>query len=505
MSAEMQLSDGRITLGVASHYVDGEWIAEGPTFKSINPHDGSLVCEAHAASDSMVDRAVAAAKRSFDDGVWSSLFMSERSDYLFRLADKIDEYGGSIARLVAMEMGKQISLSYSSDSLAAIEKIRYFAGAARAVQGNITTGTGNELLDLTMLEPVGVCALVIPWNDPVDLLARKLAPALMAGCSVVIKSSEETPASTETLVRLCDEFPPGVVNLVHGFGGETGQALVSHRDVAKVSFTGSSATGRKIMAAAAPTLKRLSLECGGKAPSLVFDDANLEKCLTGLSYGAFLYSGQSCTAVTRILVDEAIYDEFLPKFVAKAEAMSVGDPLDDSNLVGPLVADRQVDRAKDLLASAVEDGASILCGGEFDGRYIRPTVVVDVPPTSRIACEEVFAPVVVIFKVSSEKEMLEIANSTPYGLGASVWTKDVSRAQRVMRGLKFGDVWINTYYRRFAETSFGGWKQSGVGRELGMEGLKEYFSTKRVAFDAREKFHTEQLFPAVPAGEVTSA
>src|SRR5439155_10108631 len=352
-----------------------------------------------------------------------------------------------------------------------------FAGAARAIEGEVTGASPAHVLDLTIPEPVGVCALVIPWNDPVDLAVRKLGAALAAGCTAVVKPSEETPASTEALVRLFDGvpgLPPGVVNMVHGPGAPTGEALVSHPDVDKVSFTGSTATGRRIMQLAAGTLKRLSLECGGKAPCLVFGDCYLEKCLDALSYGAFLYGGQSCTAATRIVVERPLYDEFVLALAARAEALPVGDPLDPETLIGPLVSERQVERVRSFLDGVEADGGTVVTGGRIDGLYVEPTVVTGVRPDSRIAQEEVFGPVVCVFPAGDEDEAVALANGVRYGLAASVWTRDVSRALRVVRRLDAGDVWVNTHYIRQSETPFGGWKESGLGRELGLAGLREY-------------------------------
>jgi aldehyde dehydrogenase (NAD+) len=333
----------------------------------------------------------------------------------------------------------------------------------------------------------------------VDLAVRKIGAALAAGCAVVVKPSEETPASTEALMRLFDDLPglpPGVVNLVHGPGDPTGAALVSHPDVDKVSFTGSTATGRKIMQAAAGTLKRLSLECGGKAPCLVFEDAYMDKALDALSWGAFLYAGQSCTAATRIIVQRPIYDDFVDALRLRAEALPVGDPLSPGTLIGPLVSERQVDRVRAFLDRIDEDGGTLITGGAIDGLFITPTIVTGVAPDSRIASQEVFGPVVCVFPADSEDEAISIANGVRYGLGASVWTGDVSRAIRVSRRLEAGDVWINTHYVRQSETPFGGWKESGIGRELGMAGLREYLSFQRVAFDTSLDFHLRAWWDA---------
>jgi (Z)-2-((N-methylformamido)methylene)-5-hydroxybutyrolactone dehydrogenase len=322
---------------------------------------------------------------------------------------------------------------------------------------------------------------------------------LAAGCTLVVKPSEETPASTEALLRLFDDLPglpPGVVNLVHGPGDPTGEALVAHPDVDKVSFTGSTATGRAIMRAAAGTLKRVSLECGGKAPCLVFEDCDMEKALDALSWGAFLYSGQSCTAATRIIVQRPLYDSFVEQLRQRAEAMPVGDPLSPDTLIGPLVSERQVARVRAFVDGIGEDGGTIVTGGTIDGLYVAPTIVTGVSPDSRIAGEEVFGPVVCVFPADGEDEAVAIANDVRYGLGASVWTSDISRAIRVSRRLDAGDIWINTHYIRQSETPFGGWKESGIGRELGMAGLREYVAFKRIAMDISPEFHLRAWWDA---------
>ena len=369
----------------ARHLIGGVWSADGVAFESRATTDGEILCRAPVADADMVDRAVKAARRAFDESGWKERRAAERAAVLLQFANRLETDARPIAELIAREMGKPVRLSLDREVHGAVDKLRYFAGAARALDGSVTGASPAHLLDITVPSPVGVCALVIPWNDPVDLAVRKLGAALAAGCTAVLKPSEETPASTEALIRLCDDLPglpSGVVNMVHGPGSPTGEALVSHPEVDKVSFTGSTTTGRRIMRHAAESLKRVSLECGGKAPCLVFADCDREKALDALSYGAFLYGGQSCTAATRVIVD------------------------------------------------------------------------------------------------------------------ASIWTRDIARALRLVSRLEAGDVWINTHYVRQAETPFGGWKQSGVGRELGLEGMREYLAWKRVAVDTSPEFHLKAWFEA---------
>jgi acyl-CoA reductase-like NAD-dependent aldehyde dehydrogenase len=286
-----------------------------------------------------------------------------------------------------------------------------------------------------------------------------------------------------------DGLPPGQVNMVHGAGDPTGRALVRHPGVDKISFTGSTATGKDIMRDAAATLKRISLECGGKAPCLVFEDCYFDKAIDALSFGGFIYGGQSCTAATRIIVQRPIYDDFVEALCRRVESLPSGDPLDEGTLLGPLVSKRQVGRVRAFLDSVREDGGSFAIGGEVDGLRVAPTVVTGVAPTSRVASQEVFGPVVCVFPADGEDEAIEIANGVRYGLGASVWTGDVTRALRIARRLEAGDIWINTHYVRQSETPFGGWKESGLGRELGIAGIQEYLLHKRVAFDTLSDFH----------------
>lgn len=482
----------------ARHLIGGEWREGGGEWlESRSTTDGELLCRAPVADAATVDAAVRAARRAFAESGWKERRAADRAAVLLEAGDRLDAAAEELATLVAREMGKPFRLALDREIRGAADKLRYFAGAARAIEGQVTGASPEHILDLTIPYPVGVCALVIPWNDPVDLAVRKLGAALAAGCTAVVKPSEETPASTEALIRIFDELPglpPGVVNLVHGPGAPTGEALVAHPDVDKVSFTGSTATGKRIMELASGTLKRVSLECGGKAPCLVFADAYLEKCLDALSYGAFLYGGQSCTAATRIIVERSLYDAFVSGLVARAETLPLGDPLDRETLIGPLVSERQVERVRSFLAGVAEDGGTIATGGGINGLFVEPTVVTGVRPSSRIASEEVFGPVVCVFPADGEDEAIEIANGVRYGLGASVWTSDVTRALRVVRLLDAGDVWVNTHYVRQSETPFGGWKESGLGRELGMAGMREYLAFKRVAFDTQADFHLKTWF-----------
>ena len=483
----------------ARHLIDGVWSAEGATFESYSTSDGSVLARAPIADASVVDRAVRAARKAFEQSDWKDRRAAERASVLLELGERLDAVAEDVARLIATEMGKPYRLSLDREVRGAADKFRYYAGAARAIEGQVTGASPAHILDISVPYPVGVCALIIPWNDPVDLAVRKIGAAMAAGCTMVVKSSEETPASTEALMRLFEDLPglpPGVVNLLHGPGEPTGQALAEHPDVDKVSFTGSTATGRKIMRAGSGSLKRISLECGGKAPCLVFGDADMQKALDALSWGAFLYGGQSCTAATRIIVQRPVYDEFLSGLKARAEALPVGDPLDSETLIGPLVSRRQVERVRRFLDGIAAGGGTIASGGTIDGLHVAPTIVTDLAPDSEAATQEIFGPVVCVFAVDSEDEAITLANDVRYGLGASVWSADVNRVLRVTRRLDAGDIWVNTHYVRQSETPFGGWKESGIGRELGIAGMREYIAFKRIAFDTLPDFHLKTWWEA---------
>ena len=484
------------------NYVAGSWVEEtGESFVSVNPATGETVASALVTGAVGVTAAVEAARAAVDDGSWADRRAADRAAALSALADALEARERDAGELIAREMGKPVRVGRGREVAGAIDRLRFYAGASRALDGRFVGAPDASLWDMEIPEPVGVAALIIPWNDPIDLLIRKLGAAMAAGCAVVIKPSELTPASTALVVELADEtgaFPRGVINLVHGPGTPTGEALVRHPGVDKVAFTGSTATGIAIATAAAERLARVSLECGGKAPALVFDDADLSRCLDALSYGAFMYSGQSCTACTRLLVHDAVYDEVLEGIVERSRALPMGDPFDDRVLVGPMASRAQYDKALRYIAIAQEDGGKAVLGGDEGDPgdlYLGPTVLVDVPLESRVNQEEVFGPVLTVTRFDDEAEALRLANATGFGLGASVWTGDAGRSLRVARELDFADVWVNGYYLRHAETTFGGRHSSGIGRELGLRGIEEYVSWKRVCIDTRTAdFHLKTWF-----------
>ena len=483
------------------NYVDGRWVdPKGERFESRNPMTGEPLASAPVSDARAVDQAVEAARRAFDQGDWRWRKGSERAAPLNALADRMAARESELAELIAREMGKPVRINRAREVEGAIDKLRFFAGAARMLEGRVTASTAPELWDMVIPEPAGVAALIIPWNDPVDLAVRKLGAALAAGCTAVVKSSEITPASTAAIFEIAHEaklFPPGVINLVHGPGEPTGEALVGHPKVDKISFTGSTATGIRIMERAAARLAKVSLECGGKFPAVVFADADLERCLDAVTYGAFMYAGQSCTACARLVVEDRVHDAVVGGVVERTKKLPIGDPLDPKVLVGPMASRKQRDKVVSYIRLGLGEGAKAVAGGDPGERndlFLQPTILVGAPDDGRIAREEVFGPVLTVHRFKDEQQALAIANGTPYGLGGSIWSQDISRALRLARRLDCADVWVNTHYVRHAETSFGGRHLSGLGRELGMAGVEEYVSWKRLCIDTRAAFHLRTWF-----------
>jgi len=482
------------------NYVNGEWVrSSGTSFESFNANTGESLSRAAATTPEEVGVAVAAAKTAFARSDWRERSGSERAKALLALADALEKRRQEAAEIIAREMGKPVRISLSREVDGAVDKLRFYAGAARMLEGHVNSATIPSLLDLTLPEPVGVCALIIPWNDPIDLAIRKIGAALAAGCTAVVKSSEITPASTALLFETIHDakcLPPGVLNLVSGPGDPTGEALITHPDVAKISFTGSTSTGIRVMAAASRRLARVSLECGGKLPAIVFADADLDRCLDAITYGAFMYTGQSCTACTRLYVERPLYDRLLDGLVDRSRKLKVGDAMDPSVFVGPMASRVQYDRVTKYIDLGLNEGAKAVIGGRPDGKSlcIQPTILTGELAGARIAREEIFGPVLLVQPFDDERHALELANSTPYGLGGSVWTTNINRALRVVRRLDVADVWVNTHYVRNTETPYGGRHMSGLGRELGMAGVEEYISWKRVCIDTREEYHLKAWF-----------
>ncbi len=482
-------------------YINGEFApaASGAVYTTTNPFDQSPVAEVSWASPADAMRAIEAARAAFDNGSWSGLTREERSGFLKAISDKINAEARELALLEVADSGSTLKKAKEDIFLSARAMNYYSKLALRDLTEPLDevsrAGISRNLL---AHEPVGVVAAIIPWNFPLKMAVWKLAPALAAGCTLVLKPSPETPCTAFELARICDEagIPKGVVNVVTG-DAEVGEALVSHPMVDKVAFTGSTAVGRRIMELAARTLKKVTLECGGKSANIILEDADLDVALDGAIYAMFYHSGQCCEAGTRLLVARSIRDSFLERLAARAQDLKLGDPRDKNTDIGPVISKRQFDRIMDYLAIGKREGATLLCGGGVPaapelakGFFIEPTIFTGVAPRMTIAQEEIFGPVLAAMEFDGIDEAVEIANGTMYGLGAAVWSRDEEKALAAARRLRAGTVWINEYHILSEKAPFGGCKQSGIGREFGIEGLKEYTEAKHLYIDetkTREK------------------
>ena len=467
--------------------INNKWVegSAGRTFATINPATGDEICQVAEADAADVELAVAAARAAFENRAWRRMPAAARGRLLYRLADLIEQNIEELAQLESLDNGKPLRESRRVDLPLAIACYRYFAGWADKIQGRTIPVSGNYFC-YTRHEPIGVVAQIIPWNFPLMMQAWKLAPALAAGNTIVLKPAEQTPLSALRVGELIVEagFPPGVVNILPGFGPTAGAALASHMQVDKIAFTGSTEVGHLIMEAAARSnLKRVTLELGGKSPNIVFADADMDDALEGAHAGIFFNQGQSCVAGSRVYVEEKIYEEFVARSAERAQERKVGDPLDMKTEQGPQVDQAQFDRIMKYIAIGAGEGARLVCGGErvFDrGYFIRPAVFADVTDSMRIAREEIFGPVMSILRFKTVREVIERANDTDFGLAAAVWTKDISKANTVANGVRAGTVWVNCYNALDPAAPFGGFKQSGMGRELGEYGLQQYTEVKAV-------------------------
>lgn len=472
-------------------YIDGKWVKplKGGACEVINPATEEVVQTIAAATAEDVDIAVRAARRAFDKDGWPKLSGAQRAKYLRVIAEGIRARQAEIARLEVIDNGKPFPEA-DWDVADAAGCFDFYAGLAEQLDNNpeeIIALADDRFTSKAVKEPIGVAGAIIPWNYPLLMAAWKVAPALAAGCTVVLKPAELTSLTALELAAIADEagLPPGVLNIVTGSGSIAGQAIIDHKGVDKLAFTGSGPVGSKIMAAAARDIKRVSLELGGKSPFVVFEDADIAEAVEWIMFGIFWNQGQVCSATSRVLVHQDIYERLLARLVEEADKISIGNGLDEGVLLGPLVSRRQHEQVVAAIERARRAGATVACGGArpegFDkGYYLRPTVLTDVPLDSDAWVEEIFGPVVCIRSFQTEEEAIELANDSRFGLAAAVMSKDEARAERVAAAFRAGIVWINCSQPTFTEAPWGGYKESGIGRELGRWGLENYLETKQI-------------------------
>ncbi len=472
-------------------FIDGKWedAVSGRTLPVINPATGEQLTTVPDAGPEDVDRSVQAARRTFENRAWRGMDVSKRERIIWRIGDLIEKNKEELGTLESLNNGKTFREALRGDIPPTCDIFHYYAGWARKIYGETIPVDGNYL-NYTLREPVGVVGMITAWNYPMLLAAWKVAPALATGCSMVIKPSEMTPLTTFKLVEYCLEagVPEGVVNVVTGYGPTAGEALARHMDVDKIAFTGSIRTARSLLKASGESnLKRLSLELGGKSPNIIFPDADLERAMKAAFWGIYANKGEVCSAGSRLLVHEKIYDEFINRLAERARKMKVGNPMDPATEMGCQISQAQLERIMAYIQSGIGEGARLVCGGERDtegdkaqGFFVKPTIFADVRPHMKIAQEEIFGPVLAALKFREVEEAAEIANSTIYGLVSAVWTRDIRVAHRMAQQIKAGSVWINAYNCFDSSSPFGGYKQSGFGREMGAHALESYTQVKSV-------------------------
>ena len=472
-------------------FIDGKWVeaASGKTFPTYNPATGEVLAQIAEGDREDIDRAVKAARRAFESGPWHEMTASQRGRIIWKLGDLIEEHLEEFAQLESLDNGKPLSVARVADVPLAADLFHYMAGWATKIEGNtipISAASRRvKYFAYTLREPVGVVGQIIPWNFPLLMAAWKLGPALATGCTVVLKPAEQTPLSALLLAELMAEagFPDGVVNVVPGYGETAGAALAAHPDVDKIAFTGSTEVGRLILQAAAGNLKKVSLELGGKSPNLVFADADMKATIPGAASAIFFNHGQCCCAGSRLYVEQSIFDHVVHGVAEQAKKIKLGPGFDPETSMGPLVSEEQMNRVCSYLESGLHEGAEAIVGGHKrpgSGYFVEPTVLVKTKPDMKVIREEIFGPVVCAMPFRDVDKLIAEANQSEYGLAAAVWTRDISKAHRIAEKLRAGTVWINCYNVFDAALPFGGYKQSGWGREMGHEALELYTEVKAV-------------------------
>jgi phenylacetaldehyde dehydrogenase len=475
-----------------SMLIGGKWVpaASGQTFETYDPATGDVLATVPRGSSEDIDRAVKTARAAFEDGPWPRMSPSERGRAIHRLGDLILEHGDELATLETLDNGKPLTIARAADVPLAADLFHYMSGwttksGGHTLQISVPYMPGAEWHAYTLHEPVGVVGQIIPWNFPLLMAAWKLGPALATGCTVVLKPAEQTPLSALRLGELCLEagIPDGVVNVVTGFGEEAGAPLAAHPDVDKIAFTGSTEVGKLILQAAAGNLKKVSLELGGKSPNVVYADADLETAIPGAANAIFFNHGQCCAAGSRLFVEQSVYDDVVSGVADHAKSIQVGPGLDPATQMGPLVSQEQLDRVCGFLAAGETEGAETVAGGKRHGErgyFVEPTVLAGTNPQMKVEAEEIFGPVVTVRPFTDPSELVGQANQTTFGLASGVWTTDLSKAHRTAKKLRAGTVWINCYNVFDAALPFGGYKESGWGREMGAEALELYTEVKSV-------------------------
>jgi phenylacetaldehyde dehydrogenase len=470
--------------------INGKWVdaASGKTFATYNPATGEVLANVAAGDKEDIDRAVKAARAAFETGPWSKISPSERGRLLWKLADLLEKHTEEFAQLESLDNGKPLKVARAADVPLAVDHFRYYAGWATKIEGNtISLGLANrgKFHAYTVREPVGVAGQIIPWNFPLLMAAWKLAPALSVGCTVILKPAEQTPLTALRLGELIMEagFPEGVVNIVPGFGETAGAALAAHPDVDKIAFTGSTEVGKLIIHAAAGNLKKVSLELGGKSPNIILDDADIDAAIPGAASAIFFNQGQTCCAGSRLFIDKKIFDKVVDGVAQNASKIRIGQGFDPDVDMGPLVSEEQFNKVCGYLESGKQEGAKAVTGGSRSGNrgyFVQPTVLINTTDTMKVVQEEIFGPVLTAIPFGDINEIAAKANNTEYGLAAGIWTRDIKKAHALASKLRAGTVWINCYNVFDAALPFGGYKQSGWGREMGHEVLKNYTEVKSV-------------------------